>query len=737
VQAGDATPDTIFAHGAAVLDLYERTVRGEVGVPFPWPSMTKMTMGMWPGNFALFVGRPGTGKCLKYDTKVMCSSTGAYKTIAAVVRDHDRVLTRHLDGRVTPVTPDAFLPMGPKACVKITMHSGRDLSGTPEHPVWTIDGWTRLDALKVGDFIAMPRVIPEPEQAIHADEHEPELIAALLADANLTNGHVVFTKTNQEIVNRVRSAVEFYGGEMRQDKGEKISYRLGRLGGNQGHGRNPIVEKLEEWGAGRELSRNKTIPDRVFQYDNASLARFLGMFWSCDGSFPSVTSIKGRFYRTAEVGLASREMVYQLQRLLLRLGIHGRIRFKPVKLNGQIFNSWTLTIHSTCYAAMRALPIIGEKAEQCLTLGDSINPNLDNVPITPTLKAELMRIVNAYKDADRIPRYDRLSAALGMTTRISVNKLYRRNTVSRRIFAAFIDAFDADNLRPHLECAWDAIEQIEDDGVHEVFDLTVMDTHSFVANDIIVHNTVAALLIAIHAAMVANKRVLIISPEMSKLEIAERFFGFATRASLTGMVRGTLSGFEEQRLREYVAAMREHQNVWILDGTDTLTPAGMDAAIRKIGPDLVVIDSIYSLRVAGRTNTERTESALDWLNRSDKQYQYAAAVLSQQNRTKELSGKLGGGSRLGTIGFSDRLPQDANLIFAMEQDEDLKLARRMKFVPLKTRRGFFEGAIEVHWDFAASNFEEVARAPADEYVDEAFVPPASGYSQGQQMDAPF
>jgi KaiC/GvpD/RAD55 family RecA-like ATPase len=249
--------------------------------------------------------------------------------------------------------------------------------------------------------------------------------------------------------------------------------------------------------------------------------------------------------------------------------------------------------------------------------------------------------------------------------------------------------------------------------------------------------TVAALLIAIHAAMVANKRVLIISPEMSKLEIAERFFGFATRASLTGMVRGTLSGFEEQRLREYVAAMREHQNVWILDGTDTLTPAGMDAAIRKIGPDLVVIDSIYSLRVAGRTNTERTESALDWLNRSNKQHQYAAAVLSQQNRTKELSGKMGGGSRLGTIGFSDRLPQDANLIFAMEQDEDLKLAKRMKFVPLKTRRGFFEGPIETHWDFAASNFEEVARAPADEYVDEAFVPPASGYSQGQQVEAPF
>lgn len=246
-----------------------------------------------------------------------------------------------------------------------------------------------------------------------------------------------------------------------------------------------------------------------------------------------------------------------------------------------------------------------------------------------------------------------------------------------------------------------------------------------------------ALLIAVHAAMVANKRVMIVTPEMSKVEIAERFFGFATRARLTGMVRGTLTGFEERRLREYVQTMREHQNLWTLDATDNLTPARLDAAIRKVGPDLVVIDSIYSLRVWGKSNTERTESALDWLNKSNKEYKYAALVLSQQNRTKELSGKLGGGSRLGTIGFSDRLPQDAGTIYAMEQDEDLKLARRMKFIPMKTRRGFFEGPIESHWDFSAANFEEVAKAPTDEYVDEAFVPPASGYSQGQQVEAPF
>ncbi len=43
---------------------------------------------------------------------------------------------------------------------------------------------------------------------------------------------------------------------------------------------------------------------------------------------------------------------------------------------------------------------------------------------------------------------------------------------------------------PNLEVAWDAIESIEPDGEEEVYDLTVEGLHSFVADDIVVHNSI-------------------------------------------------------------------------------------------------------------------------------------------------------------------------------------------------------------------------------------------------------
>jgi len=45
-----------------VREMYERTKRGDTGIKFPWPTMTSITMGMWPKTLTFFVARPGVGK---------------------------------------------------------------------------------------------------------------------------------------------------------------------------------------------------------------------------------------------------------------------------------------------------------------------------------------------------------------------------------------------------------------------------------------------------------------------------------------------------------------------------------------------------------------------------------------------------------------------------------------------------------------------------------------------------
>jgi hypothetical protein len=233
--------------------------------------------------------------------------------------------------------------------------------------------------------------------------------------------------------------------------------------------------------------------------------------------------------------------------------------------------------------------------------------------------------------------------------------------------------------------------------------------------------SITLVLIAQHAWKEAHRRVLIISPEMSRLEVAERFFAIQARVSQTGLVRGNLTYFELQRLKQTVADLEVADGIWIMDQEDDLSPRSIEARIRAVKPEIVLLDTLYNIKVPGN-RFERTERALEWSLNMAKRHAFALVAFSQQNRNQELSAKLGGGTRLWTIAFSDQVGMDAHAVFAMEQDADMKLDRRMRYVPLKFRRGYSEGPVEINWDFTACNFTEIAKAGKVGYNDDGFRP---------------
>src|SRR5206468_833196 len=69
---------------------------------------------------------------------------------------------------------------------------------------------------------------------------------------------------------------------------------------------------------------------------------------------------------------------------------------------------------------------------------------------------------------------------------------------------------------------WDEVVSIEPMGERQVYDLTIPETHNFVANDVCVHNTALCLNIAEHAALRADVGVAVFSLEMSKEQLALR-----------------------------------------------------------------------------------------------------------------------------------------------------------------------------------------------------------------------
>ena len=48
----------------------------------------------------------------------------------------------------------------------------------------------------------------------------------------------------------------------------------------------------------------------------------------------------------------------------------------------------------------------------------------------------------------------------------------------------------SDTIATTGEVCWDEIVQLEPDGIEETYDLTVEGLHNFVANDVIVHNSI-------------------------------------------------------------------------------------------------------------------------------------------------------------------------------------------------------------------------------------------------------
>lgn len=221
-----------------------------------------------------------------------------------------------------------------------------------------------------------------------------------------------------------------------------------------------------------------------------------------------------------------------------------------------------------------------------------------------------------------------------------------------------------------------------------------------------VGKTQVAVLTA-HKAIKEGRKVLFISPEMSKAELAERFFVLESKVSATNMMRGTLSSFEEVKLREAMNNPHSLDGIYMIDNEDDLSPGGMEMAIRQIKPDLVIVDSIYMLHFKG-IKSERTERAVDWIRQSSKTYNVPFLGIHQMNRMATKDAKHGGGFDTSSIALSDQLLWDAHAVFMLEQDADMKADRRLRIHVGKLRRGAHPGKpIDVRFDLETMDFSEI------------------------------
>ena len=135
------------------------------GLPTGYNDLDELLSGLQPSTLNIVGARPAMGKCVAWDTPMVCPDTGTVRTAQEWYRlgaAGHAVNCLTLDGAGSmQTTPFAqFYDDGAKPVFEVTTRSGRVVRLTAAHPLLTGAGWRPLEDISVGASIAVPTSLP-------------------------------------------------------------------------------------------------------------------------------------------------------------------------------------------------------------------------------------------------------------------------------------------------------------------------------------------------------------------------------------------------------------------------------------------------------------------------------------------------------------------------------------------------------------------------------------------------
>ncbi|CAN5139434.1 replicative DNA helicase [soil metagenome] len=439
--------------------------------------------------------------CLPASTRISRADNGQEVTLGELVLSQQQPDVWSVDDqcRLVPARLTRAFPTGIKPVYRLTLASGLEIDATANHPFLTVEGWARLDSLDVNGFVAVPRRLPRPvEKEAGWKDDELVLLAHLLGDGSIGPSGVKYATAdpaNKEAVEE--TARTLFGIEaLTEMNGNTYQvwlpspYRLT-------HGkRHPVRGWLEPYGLWGSRSWNKFVPETVFGLDDQKLALFFRHLWSTDGSITISRNGRGPTVSTY-YSSTSRRLVLDVKRMLLRFGIRSAFGKTTTERGGGAGSyraSYNLRIQGAedqakflrrvgCHGAR------GEKINQALEILSALksNPNVDLVPW------EVRRKVSAAM-AEKGVSGPELAGAIGETYNggYLLGTPERRRRFSRPRLAHMASVLESEELAniARSDLYWDRIVEITPLGEQPTFDVTVEGTHNFIADGVVVHNSI-------------------------------------------------------------------------------------------------------------------------------------------------------------------------------------------------------------------------------------------------------
>lgn len=449
-----------------------------------YPGLIDILVEVFEGDYeeVYLDGAIGWGKCRSLDSEILYFRSGELHraTLRECIRDVlDGVpvdVFSEVNGTIRACRVTNACYSGVKPVYEVRLASGKREYLTEDHPVRTAGGYTRVRELSVGDLVATVRRyrfsgVPQPREKVI-------FTAYMLAEGSTTVNergvytNLSFTNADHQILDEFTEVSKALGAtSVRSEvRGDCIMLYP--------NGLRPLVHSLGLVGD----ARTKRVPDWMLGADSESVALFLNRFFACDGSVSRRAPFK------IETTLANRGLCEDLSFLLARLGIHARLvdKTKRYEKGGKEFYCCTLSITGRKNIATfleRVGPVFTKEYPEIESYAASTGRPSSNTDVLPI----------GYKEMKDV------RAAVGGMSREEWSrwKCPEGQWYSRDRFESLVDEYGERVPRPYREIVssdlyWDRVVSIEYVGECEVGDIEVPESHNFVGNGVVLHNSTLA-----------------------------------------------------------------------------------------------------------------------------------------------------------------------------------------------------------------------------------------------------
>ena len=415
------------------------------------------------------------GKCLSGKSKILNNLGERVRVDSLVNTTRFGVISLDDNMRFTPTYQTKCVSNGIKPLYQLLTKSGRKIEVTENHPFLTPTGWKWLKDLKPGQNISVPSSI-NLDIPVSSDifDFQAKTLAYLLSDGCLTQS-IRFGNELKCVQEEFKDSIKLFKGctyRITKKQGKYEEYYIHGIKDNNGvRQQNSLLDYIRTLNLFGKNSHTKFIPNEIFRSSKRQQALFLSRLFACDG-WASVSK-SNRTSGNCEIGYCSvsEDLAYDVAHLLMRFGIRYFIKERNIEYKGTLKKAFQICIR-TKTDILKFLDEIGifGKEEACEKVRASVNLRIDKDTYFDSVPFELV-------DAFNIPT----SRYIKKVNRVSKSKVL--DYAEQHNMADLVQILNSDTF-------FDEIESIEYCGDEETFDIQADPYSNYIADDIIVHNSV-------------------------------------------------------------------------------------------------------------------------------------------------------------------------------------------------------------------------------------------------------